>query len=169
MVIWWQQIDTVYWNETGHCEAGLFLFSCLNAFLQNRKKKKRLPVVQGFVRSGWCYTRNIVPVWYCAWPNSCSAYLPMLSSFTWSAATKSLSRREKKHQCLPPGWSQHSSLKRVILCLPSVRGNYIPLAQGVKSLSVLGWQGVTKRLVGMQRKWCCCFLLFEICAALVIL
>lgn len=40
----------------------------------------------------------------------------------------------KKYQCIPPGWSQHSALKRVILCLPSMRRNYIPLAQGVKSL-----------------------------------
>lgn len=34
-------------------------------------------------------------------------------------------KEEEKHQCLPPGWSQHSSL-RVIFCLPFVRGNYIP-------------------------------------------
>lgn len=54
----------------------------------------------------------------------------------------------KKYHCLPPGWSQHSSLKRVILCLPSVRGNYIPLARGVKSLSALGWQGVTIMIRG---------------------
>lgn len=155
------------WGGHSH-EAIMYLFPCLNAFLQNRKKVASCSVGLT-VSSGWLNTTNIVPVWYCSWPNSCSAYLPVLSSFTWCTATKSLSRREKKHQCLPPGWSQHSSLKRVILCLPSVRGNYIPLAQGVKSLSVLGWQGVTKRLEGMQHKLCCCYFLFEKRVALVTL
>lgn len=56
--------------------------------------------------------------------------------------------KSKKYHCLLPGWSQHPSLTRVILCLRSVRGNYIPLAQGVKSLSALGWQGVTIMIRG---------------------
>lgn len=56
--------------------------------------------------------------------------------------------KSKKYHCLLPGWSQHPSLTRVILCLPSMRGNYIPLAQGVKSLSALGWQGVTIMIRG---------------------
>lgn len=49
---------------------------------------------------------------------------------------------------------QYFSLKRAILCLPSVRGIYIHLAQSVKSLSVPGWQGVTQRLQGMRRPRC---------------
>lgn len=44
------------------------------------------------------------------------------------------SERGRKHQRPPPGRSQRSDLKRVIICLPLMRGNDIPLAPGVKSL-----------------------------------
>lgn len=76
--------------------------------------------------------------------------------------------KSKKYHCLLPGWSQHSSLKRVILRLPSMRGNYIPLAQGVKSLSALGWQGVTIMIRGntaqmMLLLLCLCISNFAAC------
>lgn len=126
-----------------------FVFSCLIAFLQN--SRMGCQSLGASVSSGWLNTTNTAPVWCCAWSNSCSAYLPVVSScsVTWPAPPNHFQGgRAKPGQHPPPGQSQRSLHSAVILCLPSMRGNYIPLAPGVKSLSVLGWQAVSGRLEG---------------------
>lgn len=80
--------------------------------------------------------------------------------FKCSATTSSLSRR-KKNISVRWGYRQHSSLRRVIPCLPSMRGNYIPLPQGMKSLLAMGWQGVTEKIRRNSSQTM--FLLFPLC------
>lgn len=153
-----------YGSEHFYLKLRCFRCHALITFLQNIFKNIHMVQLLGAVRCGAAPADSTLQTLHrrgdATWSDSCSAYLPVLSSFkfTWSAAPKMTleeEEEEEKHQRVPPGWNQHSS---------SMRGNYIPLKQGVKSQRVLGWQGVKVRLEGMRRKWgCCLFVSLDAC------